>query len=86
MTVMLLIFCIPVGIISLITIILGAFLLGIIAQKAEKYSSVMQKAGEELVTDSIEYIRGISVLRAFKSGKEGKNKIEEAFSKNVKLT
>lgn len=85
MTVMLLIFCIPVGIISLITIILGAFLLGIIAQKAEKYSSVMQKAGEELVINSIEYIRGISILRAFKSVKEGKNKIEEAFSKKCKV-
>jgi len=70
MTVMLLIFCYPVGLISLTAIILGVAVLGLIAKQAENYSSVMQEAQEQLVTHAIEYIRGISVLRSFKKGKE----------------
>ena len=52
---------------------------------AETHSSVMQEAQEQLVTHAIEYIRGISVLRSFKKGKEGKDKIEEAFSKKCNV-
>ena len=85
MTVMLLIFCYPVGLISLTAIILGVAVLGLIAKQAENYSSVMQEAQEQLVTHAIEYIRGISVLRSFKKGKEGKEKIEEAFSKKCNV-
>ena len=81
MTVMLLIFCFPVGLISLVVIFLGAIILQIIAKRAEKYTPVLQKSQEDLVTHSIEYIRGISVLRSFKKGKEGKSKVEEAFRK-----
>lgn len=85
MTVMLLIFCYPVGLISLTAIILGIAILGLIAKQAETHSSVMQEAQEQLVTHAIEYIRGISVLRSFKKGKEGKDKIEEAFSKKCNV-
>lgn len=85
MTVMLLIFCYPVGLISLTAIILGVAVLGLIAKQAETHSSVMQEAQEQLVTHAIEYIRGISVLRSFKKGKEGKDKIEEAFSKKCNV-
>lgn len=85
MTIMLLIFCYPVGLISLTAIILGVAVLGLIAKQAENYSSVMQEAQEQLVTHAIEYIRGISVLRSFKKGKEGKDKIEEAFSKKCNV-
>jgi len=85
MTVMLLIFCYPVGLISLTAIILGIAVLGLIAKQAETHSSVMQEAQEQLVTHAIEYIRGISVLRSFKKGKEGKEKIEEAFSKKCNV-
>ena len=85
MTVMLLIFCYPVGLISLTAIILGIAVLGLIAKQAETHSSVMQEAQEQLVTHAIEYIRGISVLRSFKKGKEGKDKIEEAFSKKCSV-
>ena len=85
MTVMLLIFCYPVGLISLTAIILGIAVLGLIAKQAENYSSIMQEAQEQLVTHAIEYIRGISVLRSFKKGKEGKDKIEEAFSKKCNV-
>lgn len=66
MTIMLLIFCFPVGMVSLIAIILGIVVLKLITKKTEKYSPIMQDSQEILVTEAIEYIRGISVLRSFK--------------------
>jgi len=68
MTIMLLIFCFPVGMVSLIAIILGIVVLKLITKKTEKYSPIMQDSQEILVTEAIEYIRGISVLRSFKEG------------------
>ena len=38
-----------------------------------------------LVTDAIEYIRGISVLRSFEKGTDGKNKVEKAFMSKCKV-
>ena len=85
MTTMLLIFCFPVGMVSLIAIILGMGVLKLIAKKTEKYSPIMQDSQEMLVTDAIEYIRGISVLRSFEKGTDGKNKVEKAFMSKCKV-
>ena len=85
MTVMLLLFCFPVGMVSLCAIMSGMLVLSVIAKQAKKYTAVMQNAQESLVTDVIEYIRGISVLRSFQKGKDGKNKVEEAFTKKCKV-
>ena len=85
MTIMLLIFCFPVGMVSLIAIILGIVVLKLITKKTEKYSPIMQESQEILVTEAIEYIRGISVLRSFKKGSAGKNKVERAFSKKCEV-
>ena len=85
MTTMLLIFCFPVGMVSLIAIIFGMGVLKLIAKKTEKYSPIMQNSQEMLVTDAIEYIRGISVLRSFEKGTDGKNKVEKAFMSKCKV-
>ena len=85
MTTMLLIFCFPVGMVSLIAIIFGMDVLKLIAKKTEKYSPIMQDSQEMLVTDAIEYIRGISVLRSFEKGTDGKNKVEKAFMSKCKV-
>jgi len=85
MTTMLLIFCFPVGMVSLIAIIFGMGVLKLIAKKTEKYSPIMQGSQEMLVTDAIEYIRGISVLRSFEKGTDGKNKVEKAFMRKCKV-
>ena len=85
MTTMLLIFCFPVGMVSLIAIIFGMGVLKLIAKKTEKYSPIMQDSQEMLVTDAIEYIRGISVLRSFEKGTDGKNKVEKAFMSKCKV-
>ena len=39
----------------------------------------MQNAQELLVGSALEYIKGISVLRIFGKGKEGKGKVDQAF-------
>ena len=85
MTIMLLIFCFPVGMVSLIAIILGIVVLKLITKKTEKYSPIMQESQEILVTEAIEYIRGISVLRSFKKGTDGKNKVEKAFMRKCEV-
>ena len=59
MTIMLLVFCFPVGMVSLSAIILGIIVLRLITKMTEKYSPVMQDSQEMLVTEAIEYIRGI---------------------------
>ncbi|MDO4720704.1 MAG: ABC transporter ATP-binding protein [Peptostreptococcaceae bacterium] len=85
MTTMLLIFCFPVGVASFIAIILGMAVLKLITKKTEKYSPIMQDSQETLVTEAIEYIRGISVLRSCKNGEDGKDKVEEAFLRKCKV-
>ena len=85
MTTMLLVFCLPVGMVSLAAIIIGIIVLKFITIKTEKYSPIMQESQEMLVTDAIEYIRGISVLRSLKKGKEGKDRVEEAFLRKCKV-
>lgn len=85
MTTMLLVFCLPVGMVSLAAIIIGIIVLKFITVTTEKYSPIMQESQEMLVTDAIEYIRGISVLRSLKKGKEGKDRVEEAFLRKCKV-
>ena len=85
MTIMLLLFCFPVGMVSLTAIILGIIVLKLITRVAEKYSPVTQETGEMLVTEAIEYIRGISVLRSFKKGEDGKDRVEKAFLRKCKV-
>ena len=85
MTTMLSVFCLPVGMVSLAAIIIGIIVLKFITVTTEKYSPIMQESQEMLVTDAIEYIRGISVLRSLKKGKEGKDRVEEAFLRKCKV-
>ena len=48
-------------------------------------SLVLDNTQEILVTEAIEYIRGISVLRSFKKGTDGKNKVEKAFMRKCEV-
>ena len=43
------------------------------------FTENMQNAQELLVGNALEYIKGISVLRIFGKGKEGKGKVYQAF-------
>ena len=79
MTIMLLVFCPPVGLLSLAGIGAGIIVLQKIRKAAGEHTDEMQKAQEIMVGTALEYIKGISVLRAFGKGRDGKGKIDFAF-------
>lgn len=81
MTLMLSVFCWQIGLLALAGILAGIFVLGQIKKRAGAHTEDMQNAQELLVGNALEYIKGISVLRIFGKGKEGKGKgkVDQAF-------
>ena len=79
MTLMLGIFCWQIGFLALTGILAGILVLGQIKKRAGAHTEDMQNAQELLVGSALEYIKGISVLRIFGKGKEGKGKVDQAF-------
>ena len=79
MTLMLGIFCWQIGVLALTGILAGILVLGQIKKRAGAHTEDMQNAQELLVGSALEYIKGISVLRIFGKGKEGKGKVDQAF-------
>ena len=77
MTLMLSVFCWQIGLLALAGILAGIFVLGQIKKRAGAHTEDMQNAQELLVGNALEYIKGISVLRIFGKGKEGK--VDQAF-------
>ncbi len=79
MTAILLVFCPPVGLLSLAGICTGIFVLQKIRTTAGRHTDDMQKAQEILTGNALEYIKGLSVLRTFGKGRDSKGKIDHAF-------
>lgn len=79
MTLMLLVFYPPVGLLSLAGIGMGILVLQKIKKAAGQHTGDMQKAQEIMVGTALEYIKGISVLRSFGKGRDGKGKMDAAF-------
>jgi ATP-binding cassette subfamily B protein len=79
MTAMLAVFCWQIGLLAFVGILMGILVLEIIKRRAGEHTEDMQKSQEQLVGNALEYIKGISVLRIFGKGKEGKGKIDQAF-------
>lgn len=79
MTLMLGIFCWQIGFLALTGVLAGILVLGQIKKRAGAHTEDMQNAQELLVGSALEYIKGISVLRIFGKGKEGKGKVDQAF-------
>ena len=79
MTLMLGIFCWQIGLLALTGILAGILVLGQIKKRAGAHTEDMQNAQELLVGSALEYIKGISVLRIFGKGKDGKGKVDLAF-------
>ena len=73
MTLMLSVFCWQIGLLALAGILAGIFVLGQIKKRAGAHTEDL------LVGNALEYIKGISVLRIFGKGKEGKGKVDQAF-------
>lgn len=67
---------------SLIGLLLGLLVLRWVRSRAAQYAPIYQEAQENLVSKSMEYIRGISVLRSFSKGEEGQREVRSAFQKS----
>lgn len=80
-SVMLLIFCRPVGLLTLAGLLVGLAVLRLIRSRAAACADMMQEAQEDLTGKSLEYVRGISVLRSFKKAAEGQYEVEDAFER-----
>ena len=79
MTIMLMVFCPPVGLLSLAGICAGILVLQKIRVTAGRHTGDMQKAQEIMAGSALEYIKGVSVLRSFGKGRDGKGKLDSAF-------
>ncbi|WP_313583577.1 ABC transporter ATP-binding protein [Lacrimispora sp.] len=79
MSVMMFFFSPLIAIISVSGLVIGLLILQLILRRAAKYTPIYQAAQENLVNKSLEYIRGISVLRSFSKGEEGQKEVRAAF-------
>ena len=67
----------------MIGLLLGLLVLRWVRSRAAQYAPIYQEAQENLVSKTMEYIRGISVLRSFSKGEEGQREVRSAFQKKV---
>ncbi|HGS9602694.1 TPA: ABC transporter ATP-binding protein [Clostridioides difficile] len=81
MSVMMFFFSPVISVISFIGILLGIFVLRIVRTRAAKCAPIYLTAQENLVNKSMEYIRGIAVLRSFSKDDSGKQDVRTAFQR-----
>ena len=68
------------GIIILVTITIGIFINGLAQSKMDKLTSVLLKIKINLSAKTLEYVKGISVLKAFGKNKEVAKELEDSIS------
>lgn len=73
-------FSLPIALLSLAGLVVGMLVLRVIQKRAIIHSARVQAAQETLVTESLEYIRGIAVLRAFSQDKDSESAVYKAFN------
>lgn len=71
----------PMALLSLGGLAVGMIVLRVIQDRAAKHTPVVLAAQENLITQSIEYIRGISVLRAFSETEKSESAVYAAFDR-----
>lgn len=72
-------YSLPIALLSLTGLAAGLCVLSVIQKRAVIYTAKVQKAQENLVTESLEYIRGIAVLRAFSKEADSESNVYRAF-------
>lgn len=77
--IMLAFFSLPMAVLSLAGLAVGLLVLRVIQKRATIFSANVQAAQEKMVTEVLEYVRGIAVLRAFLQDKEGQSAVYQAF-------
>lgn len=84
MILMLLYFCPPIGFLSLAGMLAGSIVLSQVNKRAGESTKKLERIQEKLIVKTIEFIRGISVLRSFKKSDEGRSMVAEVFEeKNI---
>ena len=81
MSIMMFFFNPIIAILRLIGLLLGLLVLRWGRSRAAQYAPNYQEAQENLVSKTMEYIRGISVLRSFSKGEEGQREVRSALQK-----
>lgn len=69
------------SVLTLIGLGVGMWVLSLIQKSAVKHTPLVQAAQENLVTQSLEYIRGIAVMRAFSIDREYEEAVYKAFDR-----
>ncbi|HBC27952.1 MAG TPA: ABC transporter ATP-binding protein [Ruminococcaceae bacterium] len=77
--IMLAFFSLPMAVLSLAGLAVGLLVLRVIQKRATIYTAKVQAAQEHLVTEVLEYIRGIAVLRAFLQDRNGESAVYQSF-------
>lgn len=79
MIVMLAFFSLPIALVSFAGLVIGLIVLRTIQKRAATHTVRVQAAQEKLVTESLEYIRGIAVSRAFMQDNGSEGNVYKAF-------
>lgn len=77
--VMMAFYSLPIALLSLIGLAVGLCVLRVVQKRAVLHTARVQAAQEKMVTESLEYIRGIAVLRAFSQDKGEKGAVYQSF-------
>ena len=77
-------FDIVTGLIILATIFIGMVINSLVQNKADKLTSVLLKIKIKLSADTLEYVKGISVLKAFGKNKEAAKDLHDSISETRK--
>ena len=85
-TLVLLLFNWRIGLITLVGLGIGILLLRVVQENAKKVMPVRFQAQEEMTEKTLEFIQGNMVMRLFGTGRDGLNRVKEAFHKNRKQT
>ena len=80
-TLVLLLFNWRIGLITLAGLGIGILLLRVVQENAKKVMPVRFQAQEEMTEKTLEFIQGNMVMRLFGTGRDGLNRVKEAFHK-----
>jgi ATP-binding cassette subfamily B protein len=82
MSVFLLFFEWRIGIVFILGLFTAMFVYRIMQKRMIQASSVQKQAQADMVSATLEYVQGISVIKAFKLGGERSKRVEDAFAKH----
>lgn len=73
--------CPPMALLTVAGLAVGIWVLHVIGKRAKRHTALVLAAQEHLITQSLEYIRGIGVLRAFSRTEGSEGAVYNAFQR-----